>query len=123
MSRLLFVYNAFSGTHNKVLDGLLKAVSPKSYTCNLCKLTYGNFSEKKAWKSFRKNSEIEMEFLHIDEFRKQYASKFGHKYVFPIVLYADERDLEIFISNEELEAMRSLEELIALVEKRSQGLF
>ncbi len=64
-----------------------------------------------------------MEFLHLDEFRKQYASKFGHKYLYPIVLYEDEQDLEIFISNKELESMRNLEELIRLVEKRCQELF
>lgn len=119
MEKLLFVYNSFSGRHNALLDSLLKLVRPKYQQCKLCELTQGAFSEKKAWKEFRQNSGIEMEFLHLDEFRKKYASKFGYKFTFPIVLWEDERELGILISTEELAELKNVEELIGLIKTRA----
>ncbi|SKB58464.1 hypothetical protein SAMN05660776_1910 [Salegentibacter holothuriorum] len=118
MEKLIFVYNAFSGTHNAVLDALHKIVSPKSYACNLCKVTYGTFSENSQWKEFRQKSKVEMDFLHIDEFRKKYASKFSYKYTFPIVLWEDEAEMGIFITSEELEQVENTGALILLIEER-----
>ena len=42
---LVVVYNAKSGGLNAVLDYVHKMVSPKTYNCNLCKLTYDNFGQ------------------------------------------------------------------------------
>lgn len=60
-----------------------------------------------------------MEFLHLDEFRKKYASKFGYKFTFPIVLWEDERELGILISTEELAELKNVEELIGLIKTRA----
>ncbi|HEY9184175.1 MAG TPA: GTPase [Salegentibacter sp.] len=119
MEKLIFVYNSFSGSHNALLDSVLRLVASKPQPCNLSKLTHGLFSEEKAWKKYRKASDIEMYFLHLDEFRKKYASKFGYKYTFPIVLWEDEREMGILVSTEELEEMENVEELIALLESRT----
>ena len=51
-SRLLFVYNADSGLFNTLTDIAHKMLSPKTYTCNLCAITHGLFSEKEEWKEF-----------------------------------------------------------------------
>ncbi len=119
MDKLIFVYNSFSGRHNALLDSVLKLVGSRSAPCNLSQLTHGVFSEKKAWKEFRRSSDLEMDFLHLDEFRKKYASKFGYKYTFPIVLWEDEMEMGILVSTEELEEMKNVEELIALLESRT----
>ena len=92
MTKLLFIYNANSGKINGYLDALHKVVSPKSYTCNLCDITYGIFTENKAWKKFRNESAIDMQFLHKDEFLKKYASKFGSKFTFPLVLFVNKEN-------------------------------
>ncbi|WP_081208927.1 GTPase [Salegentibacter sediminis] len=120
MDKLIFVYNAFSGSHNLVLDSVLKLVGSKSQPCKLCELTHGVFSEKKAWKEFRKKSDLEMDFLHLDEFRKKYASKFGYKFIFPIVLWEDEREMGVFISTEELQGLENVQELIELIQSRNR---
>ncbi|MDT0642384.1 GTPase [Zunongwangia sp. F363] len=117
--KLLFIYNAKSGALQGVLDSLHKIFNPESYKCSLCKITHGAFGEKKAWKNFRKASCREMEFLHADEFKRQYASKFGHKFNFPVVLAEGISGLEIFISREELSQVSSEKELIGLIERRS----
>lgn len=118
--KLIFIYNANSGKMNGYMDALHKIVSPKTYDCNLCDITYGVFTENKAWKKFRTSSKISMEFLHLDEFKKQYASKFGSKFTFPIVLLENKGELELFIATEELNILKNAEELIALISKRQR---
>ena len=46
-SELIFIYNAKSGLVNEFLDFAHKIVSPGTYNCNLCAISYGNFSMKK----------------------------------------------------------------------------
>ncbi|WP_373057078.1 GTPase [Zunongwangia sp. H14] len=118
MQKLIFVYNARAGAVNGILDSLHKIFKPETYNCSLCKITHGVLGEKKAWKKFRKTSDAEMEFLHVDEFKKQYASKFGHKFEFPVVLTEGANGFEIFISGKELTQISSEKELIALVRER-----
>jgi len=118
LEKLIFVYNAYSGTQNAVLDALHKLIKPNTYACSICKVTHGVFSENSRWKKYRQVSEVKMEFFHIDEFQKRYASKFGYKYTFPIVLWEDEGEMGIFISTEELELVQTAEDLIKLIEER-----
>jgi hypothetical protein len=119
-SRLIFIYNADSGVRNSLLDGAHKALSPNTYQCNLCDLTYGVFKERKAWKKYREEMAWNTEFLHRDEFKKQYASKFGHKFEFPIVLIALDDELQVFISARELNELETMEALINLINKRGK---
>jgi hypothetical protein len=120
MKKLLFIYNANSRKTSGFLDTLHKAVGPKTYNCNLCGITYGFFNENKTWKKFREASDIPMEFLHLDEFRKQYASKFGYKFTFPIVLSASQNDLEIVVSTEELNRLKNADELVQIITNRQK---
>lgn len=115
---LIFVYNANSGKANAFVDGLHKFVSPETYSCNLCAITFNTFSERKVWKEFREESPVEMRFLHKDEFQKEYASKWLLKYQFPLVLIGSSDRLEVFISSEELNEITTSEALISLINSR-----
>ncbi|MGB5227110.1 GTPase [Eudoraea sp.] len=119
-ARLIFVYNANSGLRNALLDGAHKALSPQTYQCNLCDLTFGLISEKETWKKFRKEEGWGMEFLHKDEFNKQYASKFGYKFEFPIVLVAVNNELQVFVSTKELNELENTDALIDLIKNREK---
>lgn len=116
--RLIFVYNADSGTINAILDSLHKVASPNSYDCNLCALTFGSFTENKTWKNFREHSEIAMEFLHKDEFLDQFGSKWLPEYTFPIILVAQNGELEVFLNSNELNKLETAEALIREITKR-----
>ena len=94
------------------MDSLHKVVNPSSYSCKLCNLTYGTFEEKRSWKRFRENLEIETEFLHRNEFQRIYASKFGHKFEFPLILAQTDKGLEVLVSFKKLSEINSTEELI-----------
>jgi hypothetical protein len=119
IQKLIFIYNADSGLRNMILDSAHKIFSPETYECSLCDITYGAFTENTVWKKFRKDTELQMEFLHKDEFKKAYASKFGYKYSFPIVLAETENGLELYVTTEELDKIENPEELIGLINERS----
>ena len=111
--KLIFIYNADSGMMNTLLDIGHKVVNPDTYSCNLCKLTYGTFKENARWKKFREESDHEMKFFHKDEFEKEY----GVKFEYPIILREDGGDLQEVISKTHLESFKSLDELIDSISK------
>lgn len=114
--KLIFVYNANAGAINALLDSAHKIVSPDTYDCSLCAITHGVFKENEVWAAYRKSATTPMEFLHKDEFLKQYRSKWLPKYTFPIVLISDEKGLGVFIATEMLKGIETQEALISLVE-------
>ena len=109
--KLIFVYNADSGLMNTLMDIGHKAISPQTYECNLCGLTFGLFTEHQQWKEFRKASDKDMEFLHRDEFEQKY----GRQFEYPVILKQDE-DLKVAISKAELNKIKTLDELISQVQ-------
>ncbi|MFS4469649.1 GTPase [Maribacter sp. 2210JD10-5] len=115
IQKLIFVYNADSGLGNLLIDGAHKIVSPKTYACSLCDITYGAFTEKSIWKKFRKELILkgyELDFLHKDEFIKSYRSKFSYKFSFPIILASTGDNLEVLVSTTTLNQVETPEELI-----------
>ena len=115
MKELIFVYNAKSDFINSAFDFAHKIISPKTYNCSLCKLTHGNFGENSIWKEFRENSDVEMTFLHKDEFEETYSKRDGY----PIIYHKKEDDLIVFISTEELSRINEIESLIERIAKVS----
>lgn len=108
--KLLFIYNADSGLINTMMDIGHKVISPDTYQCNLCDLTFGIVGENKKWKQFREESSAEMIFLHKDEFEQQYNQKFDY----PIVIQEDQ-ELKIVISQTDLVNVSTLDQLIKTV--------
>ena len=110
--KVLFVYNANSGLANTVKDFWKKILRPSSYECNLCMQTFSVFGMKKDWKKFVQNLEIETEFLHKNEFEEQFAIK-DAKY--PSAYIQNDGNLALFITQEEMNNVKSLEEMETLV--------
>ena len=111
--RLIFVYNADSGILNTLLHVAHKIISPSTYECNLCALTYGNFTEQDAWKKFRAESSDELVFYHKDEFEQAYNKTF----TYPIVLKEENGELKEFLSTETINKTKDVEDLIAQLKK------
>ena len=110
---IIFVYNADSGFLNALIDYAHKIISPKTCPCNLCAITYDNFGMKSDWKKFIKSLEVNVEFLHKDEFLKKYKKE-GK---FPSA-FRKNKELKLFISQEEMKALKSLDEFIELIKKK-----
>jgi hypothetical protein len=107
--KLIFVYKADSGKLNAALDIAHKLLSPATYKCDLCSLTYGPLSEKTVWREFREQSDDELVFYHQDEFESLYTGRFDY----PVILEETDGDLRIHLSNEEIGRLKTVEELIA----------
>lgn len=118
IKKLVFVYNADSGIKNGLLDIAHKIVNPSTYECRLCELTFGTFTEKSLWKQFRQDHKVEMEFLHKDEFLKNYSSKFIPAYTFPIILGVTAYDMVIFMGTTELNTLNETQDLIDAIQER-----
>ena len=92
--KLIFVYNAKGGLHNKLLDYAHKIISPSTYQCSLCALTYTNTGIDKRWKSFIDALDVEIEFLHKEEF----ADKYNTQFAYPVLLKEDNK-LSLLLSS------------------------
>jgi hypothetical protein len=113
--KLLFAYNAKSGIFSTFEDYLHKVIKPATYQCKLCGLTYGNLGMKTDWKLFLDELEIPVEFLHKDEFISQYPNT---KAQFPSAYLLTNGDPILFISQEEMNSLSNLDELIELVKDK-----
>jgi hypothetical protein len=109
MEKLIFVYNADSGKWNAYLDMAHKILSPKTYPCSLCDLTYGIFKIQPEWDDFVKNSPITFEFLHKDEFQTQYPQ--FKDLTLPLILKQCKADLTVFIDKIQLDTFKTIPEL------------
>ena len=107
--KLLFIYNANSGKLNALLDVGHKLISPSTYKCSLCGLTYDTFTENKVWKAFRAESHFDMEFYHKDEFEAKFPSV---KINYPVILKLEGHQLTTVLNPEILNEISDVEALI-----------
>lgn len=68
--KLVFVYNADSGLGQSLLHLAHKWVSPETYPCTLCALTYEHAWQRPAWKDFVASLPLPVEFWHRDQWKK-----------------------------------------------------
>ncbi|NBC16051.1 MAG: hypothetical protein GVY18_01905 [Bacteroidetes bacterium] len=111
--RLILVYNADAGLFNALTDTAHKLLSPQTYDCRLCALTYGAFSMRTAWKDFLDDLGLPLAFYHRDEFERGT----GRSDVdLPAVLIEDEGTLSVLVPAAEIDACDDLDDLMAAVE-------
>ena len=110
--RLLFVYNADTGLFNTLADAAHKIFSPQTYQCALCKVTYGWFQERGAWRDFLDILDADCAFLHRDELRTRYPDV---AVTLPTVLCLADGQPTLCIDAQRLQACRDLDALMGLV--------
>lgn len=115
---LVFVYNADSGLFNTLSDAAHKFFSPETYACNLCRVTYGWFSERAAWRAFIGGLGITCEFWHRDALHARYP---GLVVALPAVLRVDAGGPAVCIDAPALNGCQDLDGLIALVRRSCVG--
>ena len=113
MPKLIFVYNADAGLMNGIFDSFHKILSPNTYSCSLCKITYNAVGMRPAWKSFLSILEINTEFLHKDEFINQFGE--SDKIALPTIFIVDKNQFLSFVSKEEIDKA-DLSELMKRIE-------
>ncbi|MDQ2769542.1 MAG: hypothetical protein M3Y54_03465 [Bacteroidota bacterium] len=76
--RLLFVYNADGGRLAGLKDMFHKILSPSTYPCSLCAITYGATAMRPEWGAFIRALPVPVSFPHRDEFRRDYPQWAAH---------------------------------------------
>ena len=112
---LLFVYNADGTFFASVTDYVHKIISPETYQCNLCKLTYGNAGMKKEWQTFLENLPYKKQFQHKDEFLRIHP-EFADTPL-PAIFVLNEKDLNIVLNESTIEKANSLGQLQDMLTK------
>jgi hypothetical protein len=113
---LIFIYNADGGVLHALADMVHKLVSPATYPCSLCALTYGPLAMRGAWRRFLRARGMPVVFLYRDEFREDLDSR---DLPLPTVLWARGAGLpQVLIGAEELAALGDFDALNALVGAR-----
>ncbi|MCI0566382.1 GTPase [bacterium] len=113
--KLIFVYNADGAFASTIKDTAHKLISPQTYQCNLCRLTYPVAFVQKEWKKFVDSLPHEVSFLHRDEFHKQYPQQKGVP--LPAVFTEDASEVDLLIPESEINKAQSIQELISIVKR------
>jgi hypothetical protein len=114
--KFLIVYNADGGIFNMVADGIHKVVSPDTYPCSLCAVSYGLVSMHTPWRKYLKSLPHEVVFHHKDDFAEAYP---GHEIALPAILVREAGPMpEVLIGKDELDALEDVNQLIALTQQR-----
>ena len=113
-SELIFIYNAKSGLVNEFLDFAHKIVSPSTYNCNLCALSYGNFSMKKKWSDYISSLPVKSTFTYKDK-----VSEYGYDNIkLPSIIFQDKSKSKVIISSEEINKLKNINQLINILSDR-----
>lgn len=118
---LLFVWNADEGWWHGLMDSLQKVLSPNTYSCKLCQLTYGIAGPKAEWSAFLDALERPVAFYHRDQFMKSPVASEVPNLELPAVLLHTSDSWNIHVCRREIMALKDLEGLMALLKKRDPG--
>ena len=116
-SELIFIYNAKSGLVNEFLDFTHKIFSPSTYNCNLCAISYGNFSMKKKWSDYINSLPVKSTFTYKDK-----VSEYGYDDIkLPSIIFQDKSKSKVIISSEEINKLKKIDQLINILSDRLKG--
>ena len=113
--KLIFVYNANAGIAAAIMDSIHKTLSPATYPCSLCAITYGAVRMDPAWKSWLKAQHADSVFYHRDDFL---AASPDVRITLPAILTEHDGVMTPFLSSTQIAAAESADGLIVLIEER-----
>ena len=114
-TRLIFVYNANAGLLAGAFDSIHKLVSPATYPCSLCAVTYGALRMDPRWRAYLGRLPYAVDFYHRPDFRAAFPEHAG--LALPLVALASESALEVLLSADDLDATTTIDGLIAVLNR------
>lgn len=109
---LILIYNADSDFFSRISDFAHKTLSPKTYSCSLCKLTYGSLTMHHKWSEFLKGMPMEISF----EYKDTWKGKEEKEY--PLILMREGINKKVMALPEEINKINTLDELMDLIRAR-----
>lgn len=114
--RLIIVYNAEAGLLAGVADSLHKIVSPSTYPCQLCAITYGLAAMRRDWRLFLDGLGLALVFHHRADFRAAFPA--AADWPLPLVALASGGQLAPLVTAADFAAIADLPRLIAVMRER-----
>jgi len=114
-AKLLFVYNAEAGIVAGLMDSIHKTLSPSTYSCSLCAITYGAFAMDARWKSWLKTLPYEAVFYHRPDFRAAFPRV---EVGLPAILRETDGVVVPLMTAEEIASASTVDALIAALETK-----
>lgn len=115
---LIFVYNADVKLSSAAFDFLHKIISPSTYPCKLCEITYGTFSMVKEWKDFLATLPVPVKLLHRDEWQQLTGR---NEDTFPAAFLQKDNSYSLWIATETMNTFE-LPELMQCIRSRENEL-
>jgi len=116
INKFVIVYNANAGIAAGVMDSVHKIVSPSTYPCQLCAVTYGLTSMRRDWRVFLDGLGMETLFHHRPDFRAAYPQ--AAEWPLPLIAVEDAGTLRTLVSAADFGAIADIPSLIAVVRER-----
>jgi len=113
---LIIIYNVKSGFVNEMIDFAHKIVSPKTYECNLCAISYNTFTKKKRWSDYINSLPIKSVFTYKDKVSS--LNKELSNLEFPTIIFRNGVELNEIISRKEINSINNINQLISLLNER-----
>jgi len=113
---LIIIYNVKSGFVNEMIDFAHKIVSPKTYECNLCAISYNTFTKKKRWSNYINSLPIKSVFTFKD--KVSFLDKELSALEFPTIIFRNGVELNEIISRNEINSINNINQLISLLNER-----
>lgn len=113
--KLIFVYNANAGIAAGIMDSIHKTLSPATYACDLCAITYGALRMDPKWKAWLAAQPFDSVFHHRPDFRQAYPDV---RVDLPVILVERDGRVETLVAATEFKSAPSVDQLIALIESR-----
>ncbi len=114
--RIILVYNEGNGLFDAVSGWSHKLLSPATYRCALCKITFGLTGMLVPWKSYLDRLPFPVTFLHQNEFRQQFPAH--GTLSLPVILAERAGRTEVLLSAKEIGTAGGLLALIGRIQDR-----
>ncbi len=111
---LIFVYNADSGLVALLGDITHRILSPHTYPCKLCAITYSFNGMIGDWKKFIGSLNRRVTFLHRDELQKLYGIA---DVPLPAVFKINDSQPQLWIKAEQINRCQTLDDLKQLIKE------
>jgi hypothetical protein len=99
IDRLLFVFNADTGSFNALLDSARKLLRLNG--CTLCSITHGLAGEKSEWRECREEIGVPVDYVHRDEISGELRGVVGDQ--LPCIVAQTGTDLILLLAPDVLE--------------------
>lgn len=114
--RLIFVYNAEAGVAAGLRDMVHKLVSPSTYPCSLCAVTYGFAGMRSEWRDWLARQSLDAAFYHRQDFHAAYPAM--RREALPLVGLDDGGAITVIVPAAELNRVADIDELTRIIGRR-----